>query len=98
VDRLVDLNEPIDPAATPLEAAEAIDAAFVPLAATYSRSLYGDEEQAAALVTIATEDHDRAQSHLTTRYSRGERIVATYRPSRLTRRWRALRQRLTPGK
>jgi transglutaminase-like putative cysteine protease len=97
-DRLIDLNEPVDPAATPREAAEGIDAAFVPLAATYSRSLYGGEEQSSALVTTATEDHDRAEAHLTTRYSRGERIAATYRPSRITRRWNAIRRRIRPGK
>jgi len=98
VDRLIDLREPVDPAATPLEAAEGIDDAFVPLATTYSRSVYGDDDQQASLVVTATEDHDRAQSHLATRYSRGERIVATYRPSRLTRRWRTLRRRFASRK
>ncbi len=98
MDRLVDLKEPVDPAATPREAAEGIDAAFVPLAATYSRSLYGDGADSTALVRTATEDHDRAEAHLTTRYSTGERIAATYRPSRLTRRMRALRQRFRPTK
>jgi transglutaminase-like putative cysteine protease len=95
VDRLVDLQEPVDPAATPIEAAESIDTAFVPLASTYSRSLYGNGGETQALVDEATEDHDRAQAHLTTRYSRGERIMATYRPSRITRRWKSLRRRFS---
>jgi transglutaminase-like putative cysteine protease len=95
VDRLVDLREPVDPAHTPLEAAREIDPAFVPLAQTYGRSLYGSDGSATALVTRATEDHEQAQLHLTTRYSRGERIAAIYRPSGLVRRWRSLRSRLS---
>ncbi|MDJ0790702.1 MAG: DUF3488 and transglutaminase-like domain-containing protein [Acidimicrobiia bacterium] len=94
VDRLLDLNEAVDPASTPLEAAHEIDDAFIPLASTYSTSLYGNGDGDRALASRAATEHDRATRHLTTRYSRSERFVATYRPSKLRRRWRSIRSRL----
>ncbi len=94
VDRLSDLKEPINPASTPLEAAHRIDPAFVPLASTYGQSLYGNGVDQAVLTKDAEAAHERAQQHLTTRYSRGERIAATYRPTRISRRYRRLRNRL----
>ncbi|MGI9667903.1 MAG: transglutaminaseTgpA domain-containing protein [Acidimicrobiia bacterium] len=93
VERLVDLKEPVSAASTPLEAATNIDEAFVPLAATYNRALYGEDDVDGAVTTQATQAHERAQQHLTTRYSRGERIRATYRPTRLSRHWNSLRNR-----
>ncbi|MBW2470970.1 MAG: hypothetical protein JRE18_02720, partial [Deltaproteobacteria bacterium] len=98
VDRLLDLNEPVDPASTPIEAAGEIDDAFVPLARTYGASIYGDtggNGSGSRLAAEAVAEHDRATRLLSTRYSRGERIVATYRPAKLKRRWRSLRSRLT---
>lgn len=90
VDRLSDLREPVDPAATPREAAHAIDEAFLPLAETYDRALYGHAD-GDTLVSEATDARLRAEQHLTTRYSTGERVRALYRPSRLINRWSRLR-------
>lgn len=91
VDRLADLREPVDPAATPREAATAIDDAFVPLADTYDRALFG-ASIGTALVDDATDARLRAEQHLTTRYSTGERLRALYRPSRLITRLQRLRR------
>jgi hypothetical protein len=93
VDRLTDLREPVDPAATPIEAARAIDAAFVPLASAYGRALYGDDHSD-DLVDDASAARLRATQHLTTRYSRSERLRALYRPSRLLERAKRIRSSL----
>ena len=97
VDRLTDLGEPVDPAHTPYEAARAIDSAFVPLADEYGRALYGEEPHTTAVIERVTSARDRAERHLSTRYSRQERILATYRPSRLLRRWKAITRRWGSG-
>jgi hypothetical protein len=94
VDRLTDLREHIDPADTPLEAARRIDDAFVPLADSYGRALYGGSGTA-TVVADAVAARTRAEQHLTTRYSGTERMRALYRPSRLITRWRRLRSRLS---
>jgi transglutaminase-like putative cysteine protease len=93
VDRLTDLGEPIDAADTPLEAARSIDPTLVPLASAYGASLYGEREATTALIDAASEARLRAEQHLTTRYSRFERIRATYRPSRLIAAWRRMTRR-----
>ncbi len=93
VERLTDLREPVDPAATPIEAAKAIDTAFVPLASVYGRALYG-EDQSDDLVDDASAARLRAAQHLTTRYSRAERVRALYRPSRLLERAKRIRSNL----
>ena len=93
VDRLTDLREPVDPAATPIEAAIAIDPAFVPLASAYGRALYGGEHSD-DLVDDASAARLRATQHLTTRYSRSERLRALYRPSRLLDRAKRIRSSL----
>lgn len=97
VDRLTDLREPVDPAATPIEAARAIDAAFVPLASAYGRALYGDDHSD-ELVDDAAAARLRAEQHLTTRYSRSERLRALYRPSRLLERAKRIRSSLMMGR
>ncbi len=97
VDRLTDLGEPVDPAHTPLEAARAIDSAFVPLADEYGKALYGEGPQTTAVIEKVTSARERAEQHLTTRYSRQERLVATYRPSRLIARWKAATRRRGSG-
>ena len=91
VDRLTDLREPVDPAATPREVASTIDTAFVPLADTYDRALYGDRTSD-TLVAEATDARLRAQQHLTTRYSGADRLRALYRPSKAIARWRRVRR------
>ncbi len=93
-ERLADLGDPLDPAATPLEAASDIDRAFVPLARTYGEALYGNSEGSTAVIERAAEAHLQAQQHMTTRYSSLERVVATYRPTRLIARWERFRGRL----
>ena len=89
-ERLSDLGEIVDPAATPLEMADSIDEAFVPLARTYGDALYGEKESSTAVIDRATDAHTRAEQHLTTRYSRTQRLRAVYRPTRLRRRIRRL--------
>lgn len=85
-DRLTDLGEPFDPAATPVEAAAGFDDAFLPLARTYGDALYGEKTSSAAVIDRATVAHERAEQHLTTRYSRTQRVIAAYRPTRLLNR------------
>ena len=87
-DRLSDLGETVNPAATPLETAVSLDEAFVPLAQTYGDALYGEKVATAAVIDRATDAHLRAEQHMTTRYSRTQRVVALYRPTRLRSRIR----------
>ncbi|GMQ93084.1 MAG: DUF3488 and transglutaminase-like domain-containing protein [Acidimicrobiia bacterium] len=86
-ERLVDLGEPFDSAATPLEAAGSIDEAFVPLAEAYGQSLYGEYESTTAVIDKATDAHTRAAQHMATRYSPIERILAAFRPTRIIEKW-----------
>ncbi len=86
-DRLADLGEPFDAAATPLEAAESVDEAFVPLARTYGQALYGEYESTTAVVERATDAHTRAVQHMATRYSPVERVIAAFRPTRMLEKW-----------
>ncbi len=88
VEMLADLGDPIDPAATPVEAASDIDDAIVPLARTYSAAIYGDGSTSTVLVERATDAHHLAHEHLETRYTTLERVKALYRPTRLITRWR----------
>ncbi len=92
-DRLTDLGDPFDPAATPFEAAASFDDAFVPLARVYGDTLYGEKTASAAVIDKATDAHERAEQHLTTRYSRSHRVAAAYRPTRLINRFRRLTAR-----
>ena len=85
--RLADLGETINPAHTPLEAASDIDDAFVPLARTYGDTIYGDHEVSTAVIDRATDEQLMAHRHITTRYSRFERVRAAYRPTRLIDRY-----------
>ena len=85
--RLADLGESIDPANTPLEAASDIDDAFVPLARTYGDTIYGDHEVSTAVIDRATDEKLLAHQHISTRYSRLERIRAAYRPTYLIGRY-----------
>jgi hypothetical protein len=59
-ERLADLRKPVNPSATPLEAAHSIDDAFVPLAQTYGRSLYGEHESTITVIETATDAPDAA--------------------------------------
>jgi len=89
-DRLADLGESVNPAATPLETAESIDPAFVPLAETYGRSVYGEYESTTTVIETATVAHTQAVQHMATRFSPLERTLAAFRPTRLLRRWTAI--------
>jgi transglutaminase-like putative cysteine protease len=89
-ERLSDLGERVNAAATPLELADSIDNAFVPLATSYGDALYGEKESSTAVIDRATQAHSRAEQHLTTRYSKPQRLRAVYRPTRLRRRLRKL--------
>ncbi|GMQ94501.1 MAG: DUF3488 and transglutaminase-like domain-containing protein [Acidimicrobiia bacterium] len=86
-ERLADLGDPLDPAATPMQAAQQIDGDFVPLARTYGEALYGDYVASMAVIDRATDEHHRAQQHVLVRYSMLERLVAVYRPTRTITRW-----------
>jgi hypothetical protein len=87
VERLSDLGDPVRPSATPLEAAESIDQAFVPLARTYGQSLYGERASTTSVIDEATAAHTRAVQHVATRYSTFERVVAVFKPTRLLEKW-----------
>jgi transglutaminase-like putative cysteine protease len=89
-DRLTDLGDPFNPSATPVEAASAFDDAFVPLAKTYGDALYGEKVATAAVIDRATIAHERAEQHLTTRYSKTQRVLAAYRPTRFLNRIKRL--------
>lgn len=91
VDRLTDLRAPVDPASTPREAAAGIDEAFIPLAETYDRAVYGGVGSD-TLVRDATDARLRAEQHLTTRYSSIERLRALYRPSKAIAWWQRVRR------
>jgi transglutaminase-like putative cysteine protease len=93
VSRLSDLREPVSASDTPLELAEGIDEAFVPLAQTYGQSVYGDRETGLDLIDRATEDHQRAERRLVERYTLSERVRAIYRPTWIIRNYRSLRSR-----
>lgn len=81
-ERLADLGEPVNPTLTPREAARSIDDAFEPLADTYGAAVYGEKASTDTLIAQATDAHDRAEKHLTTRYSASQRALAWYRPTR----------------
>ena len=85
--RLADLGETIDPARTPLEAASDIDDAFIPLARTYGDTIYGDHDASTAVIDRATDQRLMAHQHISTRYSRLERLRAAYRPTKLIDRY-----------
>ncbi|KAA3635584.1 MAG: hypothetical protein DWP92_10735, partial [Armatimonadetes bacterium] len=87
-DRLTDLGERVDPAATPYETAESLDAAFVPLARSYGSVVYGEKAATAAVIERATAAHKQAGTHLQENYSRTKRVLAMYRPTRLSARIR----------
>lgn len=87
-DRLTDLGEHVDPAATPYETAESFDEAFVPLAQSYGSIIYGEKVATAAVIERATAAHKQAGTHLQKTYSRTKRTIAMYRPTKLTARLR----------
>ncbi len=87
--RLTDLAEEPDPAATPDEVAARVDGVMVPLAAVYTRSVYGStgsvsEEQ----VDVARRSMELTSRQLAARYSRIERTRSHYRLGSLRRRFR----------
>lgn len=92
-DRLSDLGEQLDPAATPSEAAATLGQAFAPLARSYGESLYGEKVSNAAVIDRANAAHHRAERHLALEYTRSQRIAAIYRPTRLLRRLRRVLRR-----
>lgn len=88
VSRLTDLHEPPRPTATATEVADDFDPVVLPLATVYERSLYGpedgigDQHVETAVVTL-----DRTEELMSTRYSRGERLRAVYRPGTILPGW-----------
>ncbi len=89
-ERLADLGDPVQSAATPLEAAESIDASLIPLAQTYGEALYGEHETTTAVIEKASRAHAQARQHVTVRYSNTQRTIAAFRPTRLIARWSVL--------
>jgi len=89
-DRLADLGEPIDAASTPLEAAESLDEAFIPLAQAYGEAVYGGHDSTTAVIERATDAHTRAVQHMATRYSSIERVLGAFRPTRALEKWSEL--------
>ena len=87
--KLTDFGEEPDPAATPTEVAATVDDAMKPLAAVYSRSVYGSSGQ----LSSAQTDTARRSMQLTSdrfvmRYSAIERFRSYYRLASLRRRFR----------
>ncbi|MEA3503015.1 MAG: hypothetical protein U9R47_09600, partial [Actinomycetota bacterium] len=87
--RLTDLSEEPDPAATPDEVASRVDGAMAPLAAVYTRSVYGSastvsEEQ----IGVARRSMELTGERLAARYSPVERTRSHYRLGSLRRRFR----------
>ena len=82
VDRLTDLGETPSPAATPRQVAMSVDAAMLPLATVYGRSIYGPSESVDGQhVATAIDSLDQTRARLTTRHSISQRLVAVYRPA-----------------
>ncbi|MEA3510855.1 MAG: DUF3488 and transglutaminase-like domain-containing protein [Actinomycetota bacterium] len=87
--RLTDLSEEPDTAATPGEVAARVDAAMVPLATVYTRSVYGRADTASTeQIEIARRSMNLTSERLTTRYSSIERTLSMYRLGSLRRRFR----------
>jgi len=87
--RLTDLSEEPDPASTPDELAARVDAAMVPLATVYTRSVYGGTDTVSdEQVETARRSMELTGERLTTRYSPIERTRSLYRLGSLRRRFR----------
>jgi hypothetical protein len=87
--RLTDLSEEPDPSSTPDEVAARVDPAMVPLAAAYTRSVYGSTDTISdEQVDVARRSMDLTGERLTTRYSAMERTRSLYRLGSLRRRFR----------
>ena len=87
--RLTDFGEEPDPAATPVELAGRVDNAMRPLAAVYSRAVYGPETGSTGPdVETARRSMELTTDRLATRYSSGERMRARFRIGSLRRRFR----------
>jgi transglutaminase-like putative cysteine protease len=88
--RLTDFGDEPDPAATPLEVAEAVDEAMRPLASVYTRSVYGRTTRVSAdNADAARRSMQITSDRLTTRHSPLERLRSRYRLRSLTRRFRS---------
>lgn len=92
-DRLADLGDPVDPAETPLQAAQSVDSAFLPLARSYGDAVYGDHTGTTVVIDRTLSEYEIAREHMTTRYSRIARLRAAYRPTRLINHWKRFRGR-----
>ncbi len=87
--RLTDLSEEPDPASTPDELAVRVDAAMVPLASVYTRSVYGGSDTASdEQVETARRSMELTGERFIIRYSRMERTRSLYRLGSLRRRFR----------
>ena len=88
VARLTDLGERPSPTATAREVADDFDPVLSPLASIYDRSIYGPVGAVSeAHVETAAVTLERTESILVTRYSRGERLRALYRPGTILPGW-----------
>lgn len=87
--RLTDFGEEPHAAATPLEVADQVDDAMHPLAAVYSRSVYGPSgTNAGTDIDTAKRSMELTSERLSTRYSAAERVRASFRLGSLRRRFR----------
>ena len=90
ITRLGELGAPPDPAMTPLELAEATDAAMVPLAWAYTKSTYGGGVLTVAETRRAQASLRRTDAAVTARTARWRQISADIGLGRMaTRRIRA---------
>jgi len=89
VARLSDLGMDPNPASTPVEVAGEVDAAMMPLATVYSRSIYGHSlTDPGQQVDAARRSMEATSERLATRYSPTERLRSQYRLRSLLRRFR----------
>ncbi|MEA2023698.1 MAG: transglutaminaseTgpA domain-containing protein [Actinomycetota bacterium] len=87
--RLTDLAEEPDPASTPGEVAARVDESMAPLAAVYTRSVYGSTDTVPDdQIEVARRSMEKTSERLATRYSPLERTRSQYRLSSLRRRFR----------
>jgi len=81
VDRLTDLRSPVPAHQTPLEFARATDRSLVPLASSYSATVYGSRTGLGEVTDLT-----QVEGWLKLRYESGERTVAAFNPRSLLSR------------
>jgi hypothetical protein len=93
VDRLTDLGDGPDPAATPAEFARSTDPVMQPLADAYGAAIYGPAGASDSSVGVAVRSLEETEDRLLSRYPVSRRLTAHYRIGTLLPRWLRRRRR-----